>query len=71
MYKVSLDKMDICKFMVCVLAFILIFCFIFMTQTKSVINFQNKILEKYLEVEKPEITSTSTQNEMKKYSIYE
>ena len=74
------DKMDVYKFVVCVLAFVLIFCFIFMVQTKSVINFQNKILEKYLDqkpvITQPTTTSTpttytpATQREIDKYTSY-
>lgn len=80
--KEMFDKMDVYKFVVCVLAFILIFCFIFMIQSKSIINFQNKILEKYLE--KPVITQPTTtttynpskytpaaQIEIEKYSNYD
>jgi len=47
--RINLDKMDIYKFVVCVLAFILVFCFIFMLQTKSVINMQNKLLAQYID----------------------
>lgn len=58
--KEMFDKMDVYKFVVCVLAFVLIFCFIFMVQSRSIINFQNKILEKYLD-QKPVITQPITQ----------
>ena len=60
MVKINLDKMDTYKFIVCILVFILIFCFIFMLQTKSVINMQNKLLSRYLDGEEPTTTSTYT-----------
>jgi len=77
--KIDLKNMDVFRFVVCVLAFVLIFCFIFMVQTKSVINMQNKLLTKYLEgIEKPEIKETytpnnytsNTQKEIEKYNQY-
>ena len=75
MPKIDLGKMDVYKFVVCVLAFVLIFCFIFMVQTKAVINFQSKVLERYLD-QKPKIPTTTspytptTQKEIEKYENY-
>jgi len=57
--KIDLKNMDVYKFIVCVFIFILIFCLIFTSQMKSVINMQNKLLEKYIG-DKPNIQSTST-----------
>ena len=74
--KIDFDKMDVYKFVVCVLAFILIFCFIFMLQTRSVINMQNKLLEKYLDqkptqpVTTPSTYTPTTQKEIDKYTGY-
>ena len=74
--KIDFDKMDVYKFVVCVLAFILIFCFIFMLQTRSVINMQNKLLEKYLDqkpiqpITTPTTYTPATQKEIDKYTGY-
>ena len=55
MPKIDFGKMDVYKFVVCVLAFVLIFCFVFMLQSKSIINMQNKLLAQYLD-QKPVAT---------------
>lgn len=59
MMKIDLKNMDTYKFVVCVFVFILVFCLIFTMQMKSVINMQNKLLEKYIG-DKPKITTSST-----------
>ena len=79
MYKINLDKMDTYKFVVCVLIFVLIFTLIFTMQMKSLMNTQNKMLERYFEKPKTTTTSTyapsnytpSTQKEIDKYSSYD
>jgi len=65
------DKMDVFKFVVCVLAFVLVFCFIFMVQSKSIINMQNKLLAQYLD-QKPitQPIKTSTPTTQNTYSGY-
>jgi len=79
---INIDKMDTFKFVVCVFIFILIFCLIFTIQTRSIVNMQNKLLEKYLD-DQPKITqpktttdnlskyTPATQNEIKKYQNYD
>lgn len=77
--KIDLEKkISVYTFIIIVLTFVLLFHLISSSQMKFTVN---KIMEsqtKYVEVEKPTTSTytpsnytTSTQNEMNKYSIYE
>jgi len=78
MIKFNLNNMDIFKFVIYVLVFVLIFTLIFTMQMKSLMKYQNKILEQYFEKPKTTTTSTynpntytkTTQDEIKKYNPY-
>ena len=50
--KIDLKNLDTYHFVIYVLIFVLLFCLIFTMQMRSVINFQNKMLSKWLEGDK-------------------